>query len=157
MPNGVICGGAVEGSNQLGAIVTCQAMVAGPAGACAAALGVAPRTTTATSSGKMTGAMTPSRVGLHRQLVSVRRGRDLEGVDDPRQEREVVRGRRQLDQPLHTVAALERVEDPLVDAVRAHELPRVGHDIPLVRGKLARVALRPEEVDGLLPPASLAA
>src|SRR5206468_13102475 len=33
MPNGVICGGAVEGSNQLGAIVTCQAMTASPAGA----------------------------------------------------------------------------------------------------------------------------
>src|SRR5438309_503683 len=70
MPNGVICGGAVEGSNQLGAIVTCQAMVAWPAGACAAALGVAPKTTTATSSDRVTGrrqgriqsgAMTPSR------------------------------------------------------------------------------------------------
>src|SRR5688572_24213546 len=33
MPKGVICGGAVEGSNQLGAMVTCQAMVASPAGA----------------------------------------------------------------------------------------------------------------------------
>src|SRR5438093_3898189 len=33
MPNGVICAGAVEGSNQLGAIVTCQAMTASPAGA----------------------------------------------------------------------------------------------------------------------------
>src|SRR2546422_10560929 len=107
MPNGVIWGGGVGGSNQLGAIITCQAMVAWPAGACAAALGVAPRTTLATSSGKMTGAMTPSRVRLDWQLVSVRRGRDLEGVDDPRQERGVVRGRRQLDQPLHTVAALE--------------------------------------------------
>ena len=36
MPNGVICGGAVEGSNQLGAIVTCQAMEACPAGVWAA-------------------------------------------------------------------------------------------------------------------------
>src|SRR5215469_9519977 len=33
MPNGVICGGAVDGSNQLGAIVTCQAMTACPDGA----------------------------------------------------------------------------------------------------------------------------
>src|SRR5215813_2092469 len=30
MPNGVICAGAVEGSNQLGAIVTCQAMTDSP-------------------------------------------------------------------------------------------------------------------------------
>src|SRR5438093_8777136 len=33
MPNGVICAGAVEGWNRLGAIVTCQAMTASPAGA----------------------------------------------------------------------------------------------------------------------------
>src|SRR5262252_262371 len=33
MPNGVICGGAVDGSNQLGAIVTCQAMARRPDGA----------------------------------------------------------------------------------------------------------------------------
>src|SRR5271169_1556694 len=33
MPKGVICGGAVDGSNQLGAIVTCQAMTACPDGA----------------------------------------------------------------------------------------------------------------------------
>src|SRR5262245_7543752 len=37
MPNGVIWGGAVEGSNQLGATVTCQAMTARPAGAAAVA------------------------------------------------------------------------------------------------------------------------
>src|SRR5215472_710472 len=30
MPNGVICGGAVEGSNQLGEMVTCHAMTAVP-------------------------------------------------------------------------------------------------------------------------------
>ena len=30
MPNGVICGGAVDGSNQLGEIVTCQAIVTLP-------------------------------------------------------------------------------------------------------------------------------
>src|SRR5262245_28270799 len=50
MPNGVICGGAVDGSNQLGAMVTCHAMTARPAGtAAAAAAGVAARATTATS------------------------------------------------------------------------------------------------------------
>jgi hypothetical protein len=32
MPKGVICGGAVEGSNQAGAIVTCQAITALPFG-----------------------------------------------------------------------------------------------------------------------------
>src|SRR5215475_14500665 len=43
MPNGVICGGAVDGSNQLGEIVTCQAMTARPAGVGAAAIdGLAP-------------------------------------------------------------------------------------------------------------------
>ena len=38
MPNGVIWGGAVEGSNQLGESVTCQAMVTWPAGGAAAAV-----------------------------------------------------------------------------------------------------------------------
>src|ERR1041385_1382250 len=33
MPNGVICGGGVDGSNQLGAIVTWHAMAARPGGA----------------------------------------------------------------------------------------------------------------------------
>src|SRR3981081_781625 len=42
MPNGVICAGAVEGSNQLGAIVTCQAMTARPAGAGPSAADAAP-------------------------------------------------------------------------------------------------------------------
>src|SRR5262249_47448286 len=32
MPNGVICGGAVDGSNQLGGMVTCHAMTARPDG-----------------------------------------------------------------------------------------------------------------------------
>src|SRR5262247_2687551 len=48
MPKGVICGGAVEGSNQLGAIVTCQAMVACPDGAGWATPAGAPTTTAAT-------------------------------------------------------------------------------------------------------------
>src|SRR5512144_2055010 len=32
MPNGVICGGAVDGSNHVGAIVTCHAITASPEG-----------------------------------------------------------------------------------------------------------------------------
>src|ERR1700730_15260049 len=51
MPNGVICGGAVDGSNQLGEIVTCQAMTTRPAGAGAAAIErPAPNSTTAVKS-----------------------------------------------------------------------------------------------------------
>ena len=51
MPNGVICGGAVDGSNQLGAIVTCQAMTACPEGAGSAACeGAVEDTRIATSS-----------------------------------------------------------------------------------------------------------
>src|SRR5436190_491883 len=52
MPNGVICGGAVDGSNQLGEIVTCQAMTTRPAGADAAATtdGLPPDSATATKS-----------------------------------------------------------------------------------------------------------
>jgi hypothetical protein len=51
MPKGVICGGAVDGSNQLGAIVTCQAMTARPDGVGAASLNaVAPKTSIAASS-----------------------------------------------------------------------------------------------------------
>src|SRR5690242_14856127 len=47
MPNGVICGGAVDGSNQLGEIVTCQAIATRPDGGAAAAVEViAPRAQT---------------------------------------------------------------------------------------------------------------
>src|SRR6266852_5073005 len=35
MPNGVICGGALDGSNQAGEIVTCHAMTARPDGSAA--------------------------------------------------------------------------------------------------------------------------
>src|SRR5712691_6392168 len=35
MPNGVICAGALDGSNQAGEIVTCHAMTARPAGSAA--------------------------------------------------------------------------------------------------------------------------
>src|SRR5712691_5235168 len=72
-------------------------------------------------------------IDLHRQLVAVRRRRDLERVDDPRQEREVVRGRRQLDQSLHAVSLLDRVEDRLIDAVREHELALTSSRRPLRR------------------------
>src|SRR6516164_1567964 len=46
MPNGVICGGAADGSNQLGAIVTCHAMATRPAGAGAPATARSPLTAT---------------------------------------------------------------------------------------------------------------
>src|SRR5436190_23653076 len=55
MPNGVIWGGAVDGSNHVGAMVTCQAMTASPAGAdwpvasravTSATTAASPRTTT---------------------------------------------------------------------------------------------------------------
>jgi hypothetical protein len=39
MPNGVICGGAADGSNQEGEMVTCQAITAWPAGSAGAAVG----------------------------------------------------------------------------------------------------------------------
>src|SRR2546427_11769422 len=39
MPTGVIWAGAVDGSNHVGAMVTCQAMTASPVGVCAAARG----------------------------------------------------------------------------------------------------------------------
>src|SRR5262249_18449948 len=53
MPNGVICGGAVDGSNQLGEIVTCQASVARPAGGpAAAAVAVATRVVAARGGGR---------------------------------------------------------------------------------------------------------
>src|SRR4051794_13974233 len=48
MPNGVICGGAVDGSNQLGEIVTCQAMVTRPDGSALPAVApIAPKAATA--------------------------------------------------------------------------------------------------------------
>src|SRR5262249_21450560 len=56
MPNGVICGGAVDGSNQLGGMVTCHAMTACPDGAGAPAVArPAPRATTAVSIQKAKG------------------------------------------------------------------------------------------------------
>src|SRR5260221_14593579 len=48
MPNGVIWGGAVEGSNQLGAMVTCHAIAASPEGPAALA-GAAPRANATTT------------------------------------------------------------------------------------------------------------
>src|SRR5262245_40051459 len=61
MPNGVICGGAVDGSNQLGAMVTCHAVTARPAGTAAAAAvaGVAASATTATSNKRVNARLKP--------------------------------------------------------------------------------------------------
>src|ERR1700730_4803229 len=62
MPNGVICGGAVVGSNQLGEIVTCHAMTTRPAGAGAAAIdGLAPSSTMAMKSEPSARLRRPSR------------------------------------------------------------------------------------------------
>src|SRR5206468_11607723 len=57
IPNGVICAGAVDGSNQVGAIVTCHATTASPAGAAWAVTSRVIPTIgrDATSSAKMTG------------------------------------------------------------------------------------------------------
>src|SRR5260370_1531977 len=56
MPDGVICGGAVDGSNQLGEIVTCHAIVTRPdGGAAAAGETIAPRAATATNSSRQRG------------------------------------------------------------------------------------------------------
>src|SRR4029077_20311634 len=68
MPNGVICAGAVDGSNQVGAIVTCHATTASPAGAVWAATSrVLPRTSRdATRSAKTTGGVAGPDVQLGR-------------------------------------------------------------------------------------------
>lgn len=50
MPNGVICGGAVEGSNQAGEIVTCQAMTIRPDEAAEAFDAVKPKASSAAQS-----------------------------------------------------------------------------------------------------------
>src|SRR6516225_4114105 len=68
MPNGVICGGAVDGSNQLGGMVTCQAMTARPDGAGAPAVArPTPRATTAANSNQ---AKVPRRRWMLRDAMS---------------------------------------------------------------------------------------
>src|SRR5437867_9075341 len=51
-PNGVICGGAVDGSNQVGAMVTWKAITAWPAGCCAAAGTATAKTSVTAISGR---------------------------------------------------------------------------------------------------------
>src|SRR5262249_1121153 len=58
-----------------------------------------------------------SPLWLRRQLVAVWWRRHLEGVHDTAEDPVIVRGRRQLDQPLYTVPVLEGVEGRLVDPV----------------------------------------
>src|SRR5215470_17348807 len=60
MPNGVICGGAVDGSNQLGASVTCHAITASPGWAAPAEF------TASASSSAVTSEAIPSRWRLIR-------------------------------------------------------------------------------------------
>src|SRR5437660_1315593 len=62
MPNGVICGGALDGSNQAGEIVTCHAMTARPDGSAAEDCG-APKATSARTS-------EPSNPSLERRICS---------------------------------------------------------------------------------------
>src|SRR5205823_4467001 len=85
------------------------------------------------------------RLSLRRQLVAVRRGRHFEGVDDSGQEPIVVGGRRQLDQPLHVVSLLERIERGLIDTVLLDQLLGVSHDVPLCGRKLCGVSLRTDK------------
>src|SRR5215831_17108300 len=59
------------------------------------------------------------------QFVPVGWRRHLERVDYAGKEREVVRGRRQLNDPLLVVPLLQCVKRRLVDAIRAHELTYV--------------------------------
>src|SRR5256885_9788346 len=62
MPNGVICGGALDGSNHAGEIVTCHAMTARPDGSAAEDCG-APNATSARTS-------EPSNPSLERRMCS---------------------------------------------------------------------------------------
>src|SRR5215813_5947792 len=84
------------------------------------------------------------------QLVPVRWCWHLERVDYAREEREVVRGRRQLDHPLLVVPLLQRVERRLIDAVRAHELTYIRNDVALLVAELTRIALCAQHVDHAL-------
>src|SRR5262249_37773218 len=87
---------------------------------------------------------------LCRQLVAIRRGRYFEGIDDTGQEPVVVGGYRQLDQPLHVMAILQRIERRLVNTIVLDQLPSVGHDVPLCGGKLGGISLGTDEIDGFL-------
>src|SRR5215470_7567449 len=82
-----------------------------------------------------------------RQLVAVWRRRYLEGVHNPAQDTEIVRGRRQLDQPLHTVPVLEGIKGCLVDTVVADQLLGVGHDLALFDGQSGWIFPSPDHVD----------
>src|SRR5215468_7045419 len=73
IPKGVICGGAVDGSNQLGAIVTCQAMTASPAGAGCATAGRA-RATTRTAAATSDPTMWRCRLMAHLPVAIRARG-----------------------------------------------------------------------------------
>src|SRR5262249_15340657 len=78
MPNGVIWGGAVDGSNHVGAIVTCQATVTSPAGAaCAATPRAAPKVA-ATNANSATMRMGLSPMG---RLASSTFGREYIRLD----------------------------------------------------------------------------
>src|SRR5437667_5867690 len=78
MPKGVICGGAVDGSNHDGAMVTCQAIVASPCGVWPAAPWAIPSTATT-----ITSAWGSQRAGIGVLLRDLRAAIDARhaGVD----------------------------------------------------------------------------
>src|SRR5262245_18094775 len=82
------------------------------------------------------------------QLVAVWRRRHLEGVHDTAEDTVIVRSRRQLDQPLHSVPVLEGIEGRLVDTVVADKLLSVGDDLALFNGKSGRIFPGTDHVDG---------
>src|SRR5215831_1444940 len=71
MPNGVICGGAVEGSNQLGETVTCQAMTTRPEGAAAAGLAAPRAKKTSRTRARSTAASVPRQGGSLSDIMRV--------------------------------------------------------------------------------------
>src|SRR5215831_19179039 len=97
MPNGVICGGAVDGSNQLGAMVTCHAMTARPDGAGGPAVaGVAARATTATSSKQVS---TRRKPRTWNDVMSTLRVAMVVGPERSREDGSRLRPRRPRTQP----------------------------------------------------------
>src|SRR5204862_5641682 len=68
------------------------------------------------------------RLPLGWQLVSVRRGRHLERINDAAQHGIVVHSSGQLDEPLRAVFLVEGIERGLFRAIAAHELADVRND-----------------------------
>src|SRR5262245_50115219 len=91
-----------------------------------------------------------SLMWLHGQPVTVWGCRHLEGVHDTAEDPVIVRGCRQLDQPLHTVPVLEGIEGRLVDPIVPDKLLGVGHDLALFDGQSGRIFPGTDHVDSFL-------